>query len=58
MADIDELHNAQDIATLDSLLVDVTAAKTAIDTLVAKLNLDAWVTDTDYVAMAALTTTT
>ncbi len=42
---------------LNSILTDVTALRTAFNTLVTKLNADAWVTDTDYAAAAALTTT-
>lgn len=50
-----EHQNLDDI--LGSLLTDITAAKTAIDAMATKLNADAWVTDTDYSAMAALVTT-
>ena len=45
------------IDVLSALVTDVTAAKTAIDTMATKLNADAGVTDTNYAAMAALTTT-
>jgi len=48
MADIDSLHDAKTIATLDSLLADLTAIAT-------KLDADAGVTDTNYAA--TITTT-
>ena len=51
---IDQKHL---VDALDSLLTDVTAAKTAIDAMATKLNADAGVTDTDYASMASLTTT-
>ena len=59
MTAIDEnsLDQQQMITLLSALLVDITAQKTAIDTLVAKLNLDAGVTDVDYVSSGALTIT-
>ena len=59
MTAIDEnsLDQQQLITLLSALLVDITAQKTAIDTLVAKLNLDAGVTDVDYASSGALTTT-
>ena len=42
---------------LDSIHTDLAALKATVDTLVAKLNLDAGITDTDYAASDALTTT-
>lgn len=41
-----------------ALRVDVAALDTAMDTLVAKMNLDAGITDADYAGAAALTSTT
>lgn len=52
------MSHAELEAVLDSILVDLTALKTAIDTMAAKLNADAGVTDVNYAAAAALTTTT
>lgn len=52
------MSHAELTSILDSLLVDITAMKTAHDALVAKLNADAGVTDTDYADTVALTTTT
>jgi hypothetical protein len=51
-------HDSQLEAVLDSMLVDITAAKAAIDAMATKLNADGGVTDTNYAAAAALTTTT
>lgn len=42
---------------LGSLLTDVTNLRTAFNTAMTKLNADAGVTDTDYAAAPALTTT-
>lgn len=42
-------------ATVAANVVDVAALDTAIDTLIAKLNLDAGVTDADYAGAADLT---
>jgi hypothetical protein len=59
MVAIDE--NAMDheelITVLTGLLTDITAQKDALDILVAKLNLDAGVTDVDYASSGAITTT-
>lgn len=55
------LRHAADIALLDAVLVDLTAIKTAIAGLNAKLDADGGVTGTDYAALwnvPALTTTT
>lgn len=41
-----------------ALRVDIAALDTALDTLVAKMNLDGGITDTDYAGAAALTSTT
>ena len=41
--------------TLAAAVTDIAAMKSAHDTLIAKLNLDAGVTDTDYAQTAALT---
>lgn len=40
---------------LDAALADLTALRTAFNTLVTKLNADAGVTDTNYAAAPALT---
>jgi hypothetical protein len=40
-----------------SLLTDITNTRAALNAVVTKLNADAWVTDTDYAAATALTTT-
>lgn len=42
---------------LGAIVTDITALDTAIDTLVAKMNLDAGITDADYAWAAAMTTT-
>jgi len=42
---------------LDSIHTDLAALKAALDAVVAKLNLDEGVTDADYAASDALTTT-
>lgn len=55
--DKNAMDQQQMIDVLSSLLVDITAQKTALDTLVAKLNLDAGVTDIDYASSGSLTTT-
>ena len=52
----DTLNHQKDINVADSLLVDITAIRTALNAVVTKLNADAWVTDTDYAAAPALTT--
>lgn len=52
------LSHAETIALLEAVLVDLTALKAAHDTLIAKLNLDSGITDTDYAVTAALTVTT
>ena len=52
------LHDSQLEAALDSLLVDVTAIKAAVDAMATKLNADGGVTDTNYAGAAALATTT
>lgn len=52
------LGRADHEAVLDALLTDITNLRTAFNTLVTKLNADAGVTDTNYAADAALTTTT
>ncbi len=61
MADIsDNLDSAAIKAVLDSMLVDITAIKTAHAGLTAKLDADGGVTGTDYAALwnvPALTTT-
>ena len=58
MADITNNVDHKNLETiLNSLLVVITAIRTALNNVVTKLNADAWVTDTDYVAAAALTTT-
>jgi hypothetical protein len=41
--------------TVAALQVDTTSLDTALDTLVAKMNLDAGITDTDYAGAAAMT---
>ncbi len=43
---------------LEALLVDVTTVRTALNTLVTKLNSDGSVSDSDYASAGALTTTT
>ena len=61
-----EVHQQKDLFELFSALqndlanlsADVAALDTAIDTLVAKLNLDAGVTDTDYAGASAMTSGT
>lgn len=62
MASVDTLsRHADDITLRDAVVTDLTALRTAITTLTAQLDADAWVTDTDYAANcdpAALTTTT
>lgn len=60
MADIsDKIFQQAQIDVLASLLTDVTMLATRMDTLAAKLNADAGVTDTNYVTtqVASLTTT-
>lgn len=59
MTAIDEKDLSQQALNdiLNSLLTDITAQKDALDTLVTKLNADAWVIDTDYTSSGALTTT-
>lgn len=60
MADIsDKLRHQKDIDIAASLLTDVTMLATRLDTLAAKLNADAGVTDANYVTtqVASLTTT-
>ena len=61
MADIsDNIDQAGLDSVLDSLLADVTAIRTAVVGITAKLDADAGITDTDYAATrdpAALTTT-
>jgi hypothetical protein len=42
---------------MSAFLADLTALRTSFNTLVAKLNADAGVTDTNYAAAAALTVT-
>lgn len=51
-------HHADLEAVLDSLLTDITNLRTAFNTAMTKLNADAGVTDTNYAADGALTTTT
>lgn len=61
MADINPStaqHHKDLEGVLDSLLTDITAVKSAVDTMATKLNADAGVTDTNYAGAAALTTTT
>lgn len=41
----------------DAILTDLTMLKAAFDASIAKLNLDAGVTDADYAASGALTLT-
>ncbi len=55
----DKIFNQAHIDVLASLLTDVTMLATRMDTLAAKLNADAGVTDTNYVTtqVASLTTT-
>ena len=43
------------VDSLDAIEVDITALDTAFDTLVAKMNLDAGITDADYAGAAAMT---
>ena len=50
-------YNATTQAVLTTLLADVTALRTAFNTAITKLNADGGVTDTNYAAAAALTTT-
>ena len=51
-------HNPEALLMVfDSILVDLTALKTAVDAVVTKLNSDGGVSDTDYSAVATLTTT-
>lgn len=58
MADISTSVDHENLDTiLNSLLTDVTNIRTALNAVVTKLNADAGVTDTDYAAAAALTTT-
>lgn len=60
MADISDLINHQkDIDILTSLRTDIVMLATRMDTLAAKLNADAGVTDTNYVTtqVASITTT-
>ncbi len=45
-------------AVLDSLLTDITNIRSAFNTAMTKLNSDAGVSDTNYAAATALTTTT
>ena len=52
-----DLNQAALSDILNTLLVDVTAQKAAIAAIIAKLNADGWVTDTDYASSGALTTT-
>lgn len=57
-ADIsDKLNHQKEIDVATSLLTDITNVRTALNAVVTKLNADAWVTDTDYAAAVALTTT-
>ena len=42
---------------LESMLTDLTALRTALNTAVSKLNADGGVSDTDYAEAGALTTT-
>ena len=61
MADISALSDHSSVSTLLlSLLADITAVRTAVVAINAKLDADAGVTDTNYAATcapAALTTT-
>lgn len=63
MPAIDEAQMSQHAgndALLDALLADITAIRTAVTDITAKLDADAGVTDTDYASTcdpAALTTT-
>lgn len=58
MADITDRSQYEDERViLQSLLTDITNLRTAFNTAMTKLNADAWVTDTDYAAAPALTTT-
>lgn len=60
MADISNtIFHQKDIDMYTSLLTDVTMLATRMDTLAAKLNADAGVTDVNYVTtqVASLTTT-
>lgn len=60
MASIDNLDQKDLIDVLDALLTDVTAIRTAVVGITAKLDADAGVTDTNYASTldpAALTTT-
>lgn len=45
-------------AVLDSLLTDVTNVRSALNTAITKLNSDGGVSDSNYAAATALTTTT
>lgn len=60
MADISNSSDNADIsAVLNSLLTDLTAVRSAVVAITAKLDADGGVTDTDYNTLnpAALTTT-
>ena len=60
MADINPstaMHNRPLETVLEAALVDLTMLKAAHATLIAKLNLDAGITDTDYAEAGALTLT-
>lgn len=58
MADISSSVETQRIINvLDSIVDDISALDTALDTLAAKLNLDAGVTDVDYAGAAPMITT-
>ena len=51
LLDIIDIQNAD----IDKLQNDTVALDTAFDTLIAKLNADTGITDTDYAAAAAMT---
>ena len=61
MASIDaNTEHEDERAVLDAILADITALRAAVVAITAKLDADAGVTDTNYVATcdpAALTTT-
>lgn len=60
MADIsDKIFHQKDIDLFESLRLDVVMLATRMDTLAAKLNADAGVTDTNYVTtqVASIVTT-
>jgi hypothetical protein len=60
MAQVDSdtsLYHADLNAVLDAVVVDLTNIRSALNTLVTKLNADTGVGDSNYAAATALTTT-